>query len=249
MKKILFSFIAFVFLTSCKENKELYFDTNAQSLNIWFGSTNVIEDSVSYNFAYALKNRDSVLFNARLLGYPNSKDIEFELEAIDGDKDLVYYSTPKYTLKAGQTDLRLPIYIDKPENYQEFKNKTGFITFRLKETSTLKTGTKEMSTLKISFKNNISKPTNWDNESDYRYKSMDSYFGTYSDRKYLFIMEVTGMTHFRIFVTGTKDLEASDNQITTSTANYYASLIKLALLEYEAKNGPMMDENGNRVTF
>ncbi|MFD2556558.1 DUF4843 domain-containing protein [Sphingobacterium tabacisoli] len=234
--------------TSCKENEPLFFDPNDTALQIWFGTSSSIQDSLTYNYAYSLTEVDSIIFNARLTGYPLDRDITFELEAVEGDIQAVDYHFPKYVLKAGQVELRSAIYIDRPKREDLFKETPGHITFKLKSTTDLLGGSKEMSSLKVSLRNNISKPDNWDSAPLY-YRPLNYYFGSYSDVKYKFIMQVMGLTYFTIYVISNSATEADPYGISTSEMANYIKECKIALEVHNQENGALLDENNLPVVF
>lgn len=81
--------------------------------------------------------------------------------------------------------------------------------------------------IKIDITNQLVQPAGW----------QPSIFGTFSIAKYRFMIQTTGLTDFSIEALGTDGL--------------FNLPVKLrnALAVYEAANGPLIDENGNRVTF
>lgn len=237
-----------VFFTSCKENDLLFFDEQDNALQLWFGSSSSIQDSITYNYAYSLTDRDSVLFNVRLMGYPTNQDIPFELEAVEGDLLTVKYHLPKYVLKAGQTEIKVPIYFDKLANEDSFKDKAGRIVFRLKSNNLVMEGSQEMSKLTISLRNSIAKPDNWD-EAPLYYRALSYYFGSYSDTKYRFVMQVMGLTYFTIYVSSNSITEADPYGVSTSEMANYIKECKIALEQHNLEFGPLLDENKLPVVF
>ena len=250
MKTIQYLILSMVFLSlGCERNEELYFANETKGLNIWLGSGGAPVDSITYNFSYVIEGRDSILFNYRLLGYPLDHDVDFELEAVDGDTDLVYYAFGKYTLKAGTYQGQFPIYLDKPEAYQESKEKSGKIVFRFKENEELKSGAKERTELHLVLQNKISKPDHWDVAPLY-YLNLSRYFGTYSDKKYSFIIQVTGNANFTVYSTLNAVTQLDENAISSGMATYYQQECKKALEAYNLEHGsPLLDENNNEVVF
>jgi hypothetical protein len=73
------------------------------------------------------------------------------------------------------------------------------------------------------------KPVNWDG-------SLLSSFGPYSKVKYQFMITSTGKPDWAV-------------TIFPSEQNYLVQACKEALFAYEQQNGPLIDENGVRVTF
>ncbi|MNR67539.1 hypothetical protein D3C85_1916000 [compost metagenome] len=61
--------------------------------------------------------------------------------------------------------------------------------------------------------------------------------------KFKFIIDVTGRSVWPPYA------RYGENAPTGSQMDIYYSKMVTALYEYEVKNGPMLDENGNQVTF
>jgi hypothetical protein len=244
--KLLF-IIPFLF-ASCKKNHELFYSTDTNTINIWLGNTVIVEDSVTYNFAYTVTGRDSVMFNYRIAGFPLDHDARFELKAVSGDTGKVHYSFGDYVIPAGSYAGQFPIYIDKPAGYSEFKSGVGEIVFKLKESPLFGEGAKELTALTLKFRNYVAKPDNWDAATS-PYFTMARYFGAYSDVKYAFIIQTTGMANFKIYYTVAKDPVLEENTITATKADYLKNLCKNALQQYNELHGPLMDENNNEVIF
>lgn len=237
-------------MAACKENEELIYQDENTALNIWLANGSSILDSVTHNFAYTTPGRDSIMFNYRVIGGTSKIDRTFELEAVGKDQDYVYYNFGDYTIKAGQYQGSFPIYIDKPEVYNEFKTFPGRITFRLKETTDFKKGVSELSQINVVFRNAISKPDNWDVAADYRYRALNYYFGAYSDVKYGLMIQTLQTHSFMIYLVSFANPNPNNpNMINSITADYYKRLCVSALAEYELANGPLIDENGNVVKF
>lgn len=248
MRSIYIYLVAIIALSSCKKNEDFLFDPNVKEINLWFGNANAPSDSTSYNFAYILSGKDSVMFNYRLMGYPLDKDLDFELEAVDGDTDKVQYEFGKYTIKAGQYQGSFPIYFFKPEGFSEFTETAGRIRFRLKESNELKAGVKELSTLNIKLQNGLVMPEHWNTQVLY-YLRLSTYFGTYSTVKHTLLIQVSGKTVFRIYQNRAATIDDTE-AMSIAEATNYANMCKKILLEYKEQNGhPLLDENGIEVTF
>ncbi|GGH22171.1 DUF4843 domain-containing protein [Sphingobacterium alkalisoli] len=239
-----------VLMTSCEKSGDLFFDKEQTDINIWLGSSTIPQDSVSFNFSHMLPGRDSLIFHYRLLSYPLDHDVDFELEAIDGDIDLVYFSFGKYTIKAGEYQGRFPIYFDKPEVYNEFKDKAGKLRFRLKAGGAIKTGIKELSTLTVILQNGISKPDQWDVAPLY-YGPLWRYFGTYSLTKHSLLIQQSGRTDFRVITMNNAVTQEDTEALSVAEAIAIVDKCKKWLLEYKAQNNgePYRDENENEVIF
>jgi hypothetical protein len=239
--------LSWIAACGCAENEKFFYDSTSSALNIWLGREAVVSDSITYNFAYQ-KEFDSITFYVRLTGIPGDVDRAFSLVPTGGDSSRVHYQTREYILRAGEYQASFPIYISKPEGYSEFKEKSGHVVFKVKENPFFKEGAEETSRLYIVFKNNVGKPENWDSAT-YPYRPLSTYFGTYSDTKYSFIIQVTGKSNFKIYYTLVQNPQLAEDEITTLEATNMKNMCKIALLEYNAAHGDLVDENGEKVVF
>ncbi|GGH63250.1 hypothetical protein HNQ91_002568 [Filimonas zeae] len=247
MQKVLFIICCLAFF-SCTKNDELHYPAQKHGLNIWLGTNMTPADSLTYNFAYVLTGKDSVVFHYRIAGYPLDHDTQFELEAVSGDTNLVHYSLGKYTIKAGQYEGTGAIYIEKPAGYNEFTGSTGKITFRLKASDLFESGVNELSTLQVAFKNYVARPDNWD-AATAPYRPMNIYFGAYSNVKYAFIIKTTGMVDFKVYLSNAASPDLEPNTITATHATALKMECKVALQEYNEQYGILYDENNIQVVF
>lgn len=130
---VLFGFAAM--LSGCSKNEYPEFDTNYASLAIWFGTEYVPQDSITYNYSYALGEK-TVHFYARTIGVLSDHDRSFQLEAFDGDLDEAQgsYSLGEYTIKAGESLAQFDITFDtsKLKNALAFTQKDGHLKLRVK---------------------------------------------------------------------------------------------------------------------
>lgn len=239
-----------VSMSSCTKNERIYFDTSHTALNIWFGTeTGTVLAQTTYNFAYK-KDMDSVIFFARLTGKVVDYDRSFTLEAVEGDINKVEFVFGKYTIPAGKYIIQFPIYFKKPANFTEFKDKDGTIVFKMKSNNEFLEGAEQYNSITVLLKNNVGKPDNWDSEVTSLYRALTYYFGAYSDVKYSFIINVTGMSNFRIYTSTTLPAGTPDNVITSSQAQYLNRQCRTELAKYNETNAvPLKDEFGNLVEF
>ncbi|MDR0766093.1 MAG: DUF4843 domain-containing protein [Odoribacteraceae bacterium] len=239
--------IAAVAAAGCTGNGKFFYDTSAAALNIWLGREAVVADSLTYNFAYQ-KEHDSIVFYARLSGLPSDVDRAFRLEAVEGDSALVHYRTIDYILPAGAYQAAYPLYIDKPDGYDAFKERDGRVVFKVKENPHFAEGAVETNRLHVVFKNYVGKPDNWD-VATYPYRPLSTYFGVYSDVKYSFVIQVTGRSNFKIYYTTSPTAVLADDEVTALEATDMKNRCKIALLEHNATHGTLLDENNEPVTF
>lgn len=78
----------------------------------------------------------------------------------------------------------------------------------------------------------LTKPSNWD-------QYLTTYFGPYSRVKYAFIIQVTGRSEFPFGATG----------LPFGQFGAYQNMMRQALADYVKDHGPMIDENGNTISF
>lgn len=244
---VLLAIFSLTFL-SCEKNAELNYTKEERKINIWLGTATVAADSLTYNFAYNVPGRDSLMFNYRIAGYPFDQDVQFELQAVSGDTNRVNYSLGKYIIRAGEYQGTAPIYIDKPSGYSEFKNSAGKIVFKLKSSEVYAEGAKELSALNVVFRNYVAKPDNWD-AAVYPYFALSRYFGTYSNVKYGFVIQTTGMIDFKVYYTVANNPELEVNTITATQASALQNQCKVALQAYNEHNPVLVDENNIPVVF
>lgn len=238
--------------SGCSKNEYPEFDANYSALNIWFGTENIPQDSITYNYSYTL-GEQTVHFYARAIGVLADKDRTFQLEAYDGDLDEAQgsYTLGDYILKAGETIGEFDITFDtsKLKDADAFTQKDGHLKLRLKPNDEFQQGAKELQTLTIVLKNYLDKPDNWD-EATYPMMALSRYFGDYSKVKYQFMIQVLDMVDFKVNYNTSVRYDEETNTISSNYANYLASKMKLALEEYNnTHDTPLTDETGNIVTF
>lgn len=241
--------LAVLICYSCEENNRYYFEEQYSALNIWLGTKTTPVDSITYNYAYQAEY-DSVMFYVRLTGMPLDVPQSFSLEAVEGDTALVDFSYAGYILAPGVNEAAFPIYINKTMDFSDFKDRNGYIVFKMKGNDVFAQGAEEYSRLYIVLKNGVGKPDNWDVATG-SYQPLSKYFGSYSDVKYSFIIQVTGMSNFQIYRTTVQNPELEDSVITHLEAEYLKAKCKLALQEYNSdpEKEDLKDENGEPVIF
>ena|SRR5690606_5210515 len=241
-----------LFIAGCGKNDLQYFEEETPFLNVWFGEGSVVQDSLTHNFAYSIADRDSIVFNYRIAGFPVDQDRPFELEVVEGDADLIDLELGTYQVSAGQYEGRATFYVKRPgaAALPVFETRDPKLTLRVKSSSYFQESPKGLSTLDLVFKNAVTKPDNWD-QATFPYQTLASYFGTYSDVKYSFIIQTTGLSNFSVYYTvSPTPPPLPDNTITSVHAAFLRSQCRIALAAYELEHGePLLDENRNPVAF
>lgn len=239
-------------LTSCEENETPLYDVNRSALNIWLGAENYPEDSITYNYSYAM-GEDSIMFYARVSGLYADHDRTFTLEVEKGSVDEAEgsFRTGVYTIPAGETLVKCAIYFDtsKLKDSNSFTEKDGFLCFRMTPNDEFMEGSEELSKLNIVLKNYLAQPDNWDKASS-PYLTLGYVFGEYSREKYQFMIDVLDMMEFSINQNATKPYDEESNEISLNYANYLRDKLENALNEYNATHDePLKDASGALITF
>lgn len=249
MKKIYYILLALLILSGCKKSDLQLFKEETPLLNIWLGSNAVVQDSLTHNFAYTAGTKDAITFYYRIAGYPVDYDRTFELSTTDDDARLFNFTFGSYKVPAGKYEGSFILYVDKPADKNVFVNRDLKVSFSLKKTELFQPSITNYGTLKIKFKNEITKPENWESAVS-PYFPLKTYFGTYSDAKYRFIIQNTGLSNFSVYSTIAINPVLPENTITTFNALALKALCKVALEQYNADHDPdLLDENGIAVVF
>lgn len=233
-----------VLISSCEKSKELNYDNELSALNIWLGANLQPQDSLVYNYAFkSLNDNDTIKFSVRLTGIPSTQDREFKLKAVSGDldriKEGVHYEFPKYVLKANTYEGVFPILIKRSG---DFKNQEARVAFGLSENESFKKGVVESSALKVTLKEEFSKPANWDADT-YPYTRLSTFFGAYSDIKFQFITTVIGKAPtFRVRSAG---IPVPPDEEYYTQAQYWQSRCKLELAKYNEEHPDQPLKNGD----
>lgn len=233
----------------CKKNSLQYFEEETPLLNIWFGTDAGVQDSITHNFAYSPTNRDSIVFNYRIAGYPVDYDRTFELTTADEDAKLLNFTFKTYKVPAGKSLGKLAFYVDKPTDPTLFLNRDLKVSLNLKSSTVFQPALRELSKLKITFKNAVTKPDNWDVAVPIN-TALKTFFGTYSNEKYKFIIQVTGLSNFTVVNNTTVNPDLPPNTITAIRARALQVQCKIALDQYKLTNGKdLLDENLIPIVF
>ena len=235
MKYLLFFSLLCLTLACKKQDVATYSGDNG----ITFYRGQYEADSLSYSFAFSIKpkQKDTVFLKMRVQGpaVDFARTVSVKAAAGSTARENIDYQLPEAKLPAGTLTLMYPVVL---------LNSPGMLTntYRLivevapnKDFSTGGFGaeitgkTIAVKSVKIDVSNQILQPTYW--------PSIQGSFGPFSVAKFKFMIQVTGLTDF------------SDEAI--GIDGFYNLPVKLgnALAAYEAVNGPLIDENGNRVTF
>ncbi|AOM79356.1 DUF4843 domain-containing protein [Pedobacter steynii] len=231
-------FICFLFaatlLVSCKEEEVPTFDAMPTA----YFSTD--QDSTYFTFALrSPRAQDTVSLTMRIMGQATGHDRPINVQPSSGttaaeNKD---YKLLPTVLAAGKVDAAVKVVIynldklktETPRLYLEMQPNEHFVKVNV-EGTTLNPA--RMRCL-IKFDNRLEEPIYW--------PIVVRFFGPFSVTKFKFMMQVFGgKTDFNPGVGG---------GLTYADTRNYPLMLRTALAEYEAINGPLIDEKGIRVTF
>jgi hypothetical protein len=230
--------------TGCTKSELTSYD-QPDMIYIYKDAFNTKKDSATCSFAIKSNSltADTVKISVRIMGVATNTDRVVKLApvttlstAIEG----THYEFLPYVIKAGQYNADLPVVIKRTTDMktQEFRlvvqvvESTAFIPG---VPNSPVSGNFAGASLEYLIKMNdfLTKPSNWDTQ-------LTSYFGTYSQVKFKFIIDNTGKTEFPL---------GAPPALSIGEIQYYKAFVKSKLIDYVALNGPLLDEFGQVVTF
>lgn len=231
-------------ITGCKKSELTRFE-QSDMIYIYKEAFNDERDSTTFSFAIRSDDLqvDTVKVPVRIMGIAKSTDREVKLAAIPSGTTAVegvHYEFLPYTIPAGAYNADLPVVIKRTA---DLKSQEYSLLLEVVESKDFKPGVPNSpvagsfagASVKYLIKMNdfLTKPANWDSRLIY-------YFGNYSQVKYKFIIKVTGISVFEV---------GAPPAFSFGEMQYYEAFCKLKLAEYEAQNGPLIDEFGMPVSF
>ncbi|GGH79252.1 hypothetical protein HNQ91_005140 [Filimonas zeae] len=134
----------------------------------------------------------------------------------------------------------IPVLLRRTADIQQ---KSVTLNLGIAVTDDFKRGVVEDSTFTITWSDNVVKPSNWDGIISIGY-----YFGTYSEVKWRFIIQVTGKSSFPLQQSAR--VPPAPGEYTGAAMLDLNKVLKAALLQYNNTHDPdLTDESGNLVTF
>ncbi|WP_295124947.1 DUF4843 domain-containing protein [uncultured Chitinophaga sp.] len=234
MKYLVFLSIITLAIACRKDNVEPYSGDNG----IAFYLDEYEVDSLTYSFAFSLTQlpKDTVFLKMRIMGPAAKNDRTVKVHAVAGStaREGKDYILPEFTVPAGAITIDYPVVL---LNSPEMTSQSFRLVLEMQPNKDFVQGatglevgsTMSIKQYKLNVSNQFVEPSYWSDVS--------GAFGLFSVAKLKFMMQVTGLTDFSYEALGVD--------------GYYNLPVTLAtaLAEYEAANGPLIDENGNRVTF
>lgn len=232
INKICCLLIAIVSLIGCSQDDLLLYKEDAR---IYFERGQIVDYTFSISSADVVT--DTIYIPLRIMGSAADKDRTFNVIVDDSStaKKGYHFEFGPQVIAANSYDVSLPVYVyRKPGLKDSIVN--AYLT--IGESADFKPGYSDKAYTsdslnklhyRISINDQLLKPSNWDTR-------WASYFGTYSRTKHLFIIQTYGGPGWTS-VSYPQDI------------NFLVQSVKFALYNYELANGPLIDENGERVVF
>lgn len=193
-------------------------------------------DSLTYSFAVqpaGLMNdivRIPIVVTGEAVPYDRIVNIEVDRSlttATEGKE----YTFSQVTIPAGSFSTTLDVAVNRTPAIAEEER---YITFRILPSEGLEIDVNPAwIDYKLKINDILTRPARWVYECQ-------PYFGVYSRVKYRFIIDTLGLWDFP---------DSGENAIPRAQMYFYKDKMKSALAKWTQENGPMLDENGNVISF
>lgn len=202
-----------------------------------------MNDSTRYSFAVkpASLMSDTVRIPLRIMGAAATADREVKIEPVADSSTAIagqHYEILPVKIKANEFTTNVHLVVKRTP---DLATSEVNLMLEIKESADFRPGIPNTApsnphaggNLKYKVKINdiLSQPSNWN--------MLQTFFGTYSKVKYLFIIQCTGLSTFNYGPGG----------LSYAEMNFYNDKCKTDLAQYVLDNGPLLDENGVAVTF
>ncbi|MFD2556753.1 DUF4843 domain-containing protein [Sphingobacterium tabacisoli] len=222
-------------LMACKKQETMLFE-GEERVSFFIGEYDV--DSTSYTFAFdpVTKERDTLYLKMRIQGRKHNRPRTIKIQPGVGTTAVLGqdFLLPEVVLPADSVTVNYPlILINTPKMETQALRIVAEVAasddFLPGGTGQAIGGTKAINSYKIWVSNKPERPVYWDD--------VESDFGPFSATRIRFMISVLGVSDF------------SYDTIGAYGTFTYPVILRNALVKYEAANGPLIDEFGQRVTF
>lgn len=235
-------------MASCKKSELKSFDEPTM-VHFYKDLSDPFRDSSVFSFAIFSPDHmyDTVKLPVRIAGTPASKDRQVKLQAVADSSNALAgtdYVIDKAMVRAGKFTDTVYVVVKRTPEMKTMEKRLlleivasddllpGVYNSPVGSGNNVYSGASVRKLVKIN--DFLTKPGNWDNMLVY-------FFGSYSQRKYKFIIEVTGRAQFPV--------GGGPNDISYGEISAIQIFLRQALLDYNREHGDMIDENGGIVTF
>lgn len=228
-------------LFSCQKEDPIHIDD--ARINFWVLQDTVVNTgSKLYSFGYTFaakadsKMIDTVYIRVRCMGPLSNADRHFKAVAGKGTDAVLHtdYMVLDGVIAANKYIGYLPVVLNRTS---ALKTTTKNLVLKIQENGEFKPGVIEDQQFTLYFNDGLVQPSNWN--------ILSSYFGTYSMKKYQFIIQVLGRTEFPVSTTTYRA-----GQLTHYQMLDLKNLVKDALTVYNNSHAePLKDEFDAFITI
>jgi hypothetical protein len=223
--------IVIILLTAiaCSKEERLTYE---ESPSVYFYKFRTNPDSTNYTFVVKPDSvlTDTLYLTLRISGVAVDRDRKVNIVLADSStaQSGKHFTIPEAIIKAGTYDAKIPVYVLRSPDE---KDSIFVAYFNIASSEDFKAGYSGDLTYKIGITDQLIKPSDWSGITAL-------FYGAYSKVKHQFMVSRLGTT-----------------AITISTGAQFSEIMsilqkmRVELIKYEAENGPLIDENGVRVTF
>ncbi|WP_437918086.1 DUF4843 domain-containing protein [Sphingobacterium sp. LRF_L2] len=253
MKKIFQSillFVTFGTIFSCAKDERLIYNTDKAYVYFYKNTAGSTADSIYRSFALEPETitKDTFYLNLHVIGLATDYDRKVNL-VIDEASTATqghHFEIGEAIIPANSYNTEVPVILYRTE---DLKDSTYQVFLHIGESDDFLPGYDHVVTSTIystleyrfSFTDQLTKPSIWDS-------FWATYFGTYSETKIRFLNSVLADAYYEA-----RDGVELDWNTRLSSYPQFLNFIwqkaKVELYEYELANGPLIDENGERVTL
>jgi len=222
-------------------------DAQASVYFIYTASAATTGNIDSLNYSFVDKNSsvtmDTVWLPVRIAGDTADHDRPIKLAVISAGTTAVagtHYKLLNYVMPKDSFQTSLGVVLIRDPSLQDtsvvldlqLQPSTDFPVL-MKDTLMADGAYYSRKSIRIIITDRLIKPSNWDTY-------LVSYFGAYSEVKFRFMTGVLGVSSFP---------NTGPNALKYPQIQYYQTVVRNALVDYNAAHGPLIDENGTPVTF
>lgn len=213
----------------CKEDSNRLMYSDDPEVYFYKGDNTLYPDSLDYTFILKPDDvfTDTVQIPLRISGFSaqNDRVVNIEVGAESTAEVGRHFKIDPVIIKAGAYSGTVPLVLLRSE---DLKEKQLRIYLKIANSAGFEPGYADRLNYLVKITDQLSRPEDWET----------FIFGQYSQKKHQFMVASIG--HIRVAMS----LGAQFSEL-------FAILqtVRVELIKYEAINGPMYDENGNRVTF
>lgn len=220
------------------DDPQVYFFERATDLN----KSRITSKSFSFLPLASTILKDTVKIKVKTMGFPKDYDRVVRGKMIAKGSTAAEGTNFDFIngiVKAGQVEGLLYVLLYRTA---DIKNTTLQLNLSIAETADFKPGVVEDNYFTILWSDNIVKPDNWDGPL-----GLVNFFGVYSTVKYRFIIDVLGVTDFRLQQSARDPLKPGE--YSGAMMIDLKNRMKAALAAYNLVNPPKVDENNQPISF